>query len=64
MPKLRGGGRGDLGITLLVQTPTKLDEEQRDLLRRFAELRDEGRPEVSAAKHRGGVLGWLKETFT
>jgi len=64
VPKLRGGGRGDLGITLLVQTPTRLDDEQRDLLRRFAELRDEGRPEVSAAKHRGGVLSWLKETFT
>jgi molecular chaperone DnaJ len=64
VPKLRGGGRGDLGITLLVQTPTRLDDEQRELLRRFAELRDEGRPEVSAAKHRGGVLGWLKETFT
>lgn len=64
VPKLRGGGRGELGVTLLVQTPMKLDDEQRELLRQFAELRDEGRPEVSAAKHKGGVLGWLKEAFS
>lgn len=64
VPKLRGGGRGELGVTLLVQTPARLDSEQRELLRKFAELRDEGHPEVSAAKHKGGVLGWLKETFS
>jgi len=64
VPKLRGGGRGELGVTLLVQTPIKLDDEQRELLRQFAELRDESRPEVAAAKHKGGVLGWLKEAFS
>ena len=64
VPKLRGGGRGELGVTLLVQTPIKLDDEQRALLRQFAELRDESRPEVAAAKHKGGVLGWLKEAFS
>ncbi|MEA4943053.1 MAG: molecular chaperone DnaJ [Propionicimonas sp.] len=64
VPRLRGGGRGELGVTLLVQTPMKLDDEQRELLRKFAELRDEGRPEVAASKHRSGVLGWLKETFS
>ena len=64
VPKLRGGGRGELGVTLLVQTPMKLDDEQRELLRRFADLRDEARPEVAAAKHKGGVLGWLKEAFS
>ena len=52
-------------MTLLVQTPTKLDDEQRELLRQFASLRDESRPEVSVAKHgKGGVLGWLKEAFS
>lgn len=65
VPRLRGGGRGELGVTLLVQTPTKLDDVQRDLLRQLAELRDEARPEVSASKQKGGgVLGWLKETFS
>lgn len=64
VPKLRGGGRGDLGITLLVVTPTKLDDEQRELLRQFAELRNEGLPEVSSERHKSGVFGWLKETFS
>ena len=64
VPKLRGGGRGDLGVTLLVQTPTRLDAEQRELLRQFAALRDESRPEVAVTRHKGGVLGWLKEAFS
>ncbi len=64
VPRLRRDGRGDLGVTLLVQTPTRLDDEQRELLRQLASLRDESRPEVSVARHGKGVLGWLKETFS
>ncbi len=64
VPRLRRDGRGELGVTLLVQTPTKLDDEQRELLRQFAALRDESRPEVSADRHGKGVFGWLKETFS
>jgi len=64
VPRLRGNGRGELGVTLLVQTPTRLDAEQRDLLRQFARLRDEARPEVSVAKQGKGVLGWLKDAFS
>ncbi|MGC3992964.1 MAG: molecular chaperone DnaJ [Propionicimonas sp.] len=64
VPKLRREGRGELGVTLLVQTPTKLDDEQRELLRQLASLRDESRPEVSMSRHGKGVLGWLKETFS
>ncbi len=64
VPRLRRDGRGELGVTLLVQTPTKLDDEQRELLRQFASVRGESRPEVSVAKHGKGVLGWLKETFS
>ena len=64
VPRLRRDGRGELGVTLLVQTPTRLDEGQRDLLRQLAELRDESRPEVAVAKHGKGVLGWLKEAFS
>ncbi len=62
--KLRGGGRGELGITFLVQTPTRLDDRQREILREFADERDEMHPEADV--HRGGgkgVFGWLKETF-
>lgn len=64
VPRLRGDGRGELGVTLLVQTPNKLDDEQRELLRQFAAARGESRPEVSVAKHGKGVLGWLKEAFS
>jgi molecular chaperone DnaJ len=64
VPRLRRDGRGELGVTLLVQTPTRLDDEQRDLLRQLAGLRDETGPEVSVAKHGKGVLGWLKEAFS
>lgn len=64
VPRLRREGRGDLGVTLLVQTPTRLDDEQRDLLRQFAAVRGESRAEVAVAKRGLGVLGWLKEAFS
>ena len=63
VPRLRGGGRGDLGVTFVVQTPTRLSEDQRDLLRQLADLRDEHSPEVSAEKAHKGVFGWLKDAF-
>ena len=64
VPKLRGGGRGDLGVTLLVETPTKLNDRQRELLRQLAEERDESRPEAVAAKAGKGVFGKLSEWFS
>ena len=60
VPRLRASGRGQLGVTLLVQTPTRIDEEQADLLRQLAELRDETRPEVTVQKHGRGVFGRLR----
>lgn len=41
MPRVRRGGRGELIALLKVETPTGIDSEQADLLRRFAELRGE-----------------------
>jgi molecular chaperone DnaJ len=41
MPRVRRGGRGELIALLKVETPTGIDPEQADLLRRFAELRGE-----------------------
>jgi molecular chaperone DnaJ len=64
VPRLRGGGRGDLGITLLVETPTKLDPAQRELLVKLAESRSETHPDVSVAKQGKGMFGWLKEAFS
>lgn len=37
MPVLQGRGRGDLVAEILVETPTKLTREQRELLERFRE---------------------------
>lgn len=63
VPRLRSGGRGQLGVTFMVQTPTRLDDEQRDLLRQLSELRDEVRPEASVQKHGKGVFGRLRDAF-
>ena len=44
VPHLRGTGRGDLHVHLDVQTPTRLDGRQEELLRELAALRGEERP--------------------
>ncbi|MEI6362539.1 MAG: molecular chaperone DnaJ [Actinomycetes bacterium] len=64
--RLRSSGRGDLYVHLRVQTPTKLDPEQEDLLRRLADLREEstmqlGNPSNEAT---GGLFSRLKDAFT
>ena len=41
VPHLGGRGRGDLIVVVDVETPTKLDEEEAELLRQFAALRGE-----------------------
>ena len=65
VPRLRGSGRGELGVTLLVQTPSRLDDHQRDLLRQLAEARGENKAEVSMERHhKSGVFSWLKDAFT
>lgn len=64
VPRLRGHGRGDLGVTLLVTTPQKLDDDQRELIRQLAELRGETSPDAAVEKHGKGVFGWLKDAFS
>ena len=34
-PSLRGGGRGDLHIRIIVETPANLSKEQLELLEKF-----------------------------
>jgi molecular chaperone DnaJ len=61
MPKLNGGGaRGDLHVHCRVETPTRLTDEQVELLRRFAELRGEDTPTSGQGK---GFLGRLRDAF-
>jgi len=38
IPHLRGGGRGDLHVKVVLVTPTKLTEEQKNMLRGFADI--------------------------
>ena len=41
VPRLQGRGRGDLSAELVVEVPTKLSDQEADLLRQLAELRGE-----------------------
>jgi molecular chaperone DnaJ len=41
VPKLQGRGRGDLRVELVVEVPTKLDDEEEALLRQYADKRGE-----------------------
>lgn len=65
VPSLRGRGRGDLGVTFRVTTPTKLTAEQTRLLTELAELRDEANPEAKVHKqHEGkGFFGRIRESW-
>ncbi|MBR7744125.1 molecular chaperone DnaJ [Phycicoccus sp. BSK3Z-2] len=61
---LRGGGRGDVVVHTMVQTPTRLDSEQEDLLRRLATLRGEERPEGKVSNPtEGSLFGKLRDAF-
>jgi len=70
--RLRGRGRGDLGITVVVATPTGLDDTQRELLSLLAKARDEDvAPTMSSLTsgptgkaHEKGFFGKLKEAFS
>ena len=61
---LRGNGRGDVVVHAMVQTPTRLDAEQEDLLRRLATSRGEERPEGRVANPAdGSIFGKLRDAF-
>ena len=59
VPRLRGRGRGDLVVTLVVDTPADLTAEQEKLLRQLAEERGE---EVKDPGE-DGLLGRFKSRF-
>ncbi|MEJ5945721.1 molecular chaperone DnaJ [Pseudokineococcus basanitobsidens] len=61
---LRGGGRGDLLVHVDVQTPTRLDDRQEELLRQLAEIRGEEAPEGRLTSAGGGVFGRLRDMFS
>jgi molecular chaperone DnaJ len=62
VPHLRGVGRGDLHVHLDVRTPTRLDAEQEQLLRRLADLRDEEGP-TTIQQNGGGMFSKMRDIF-
>ncbi len=62
VPGLRGG-RGDLIVTVSVETPTRLDPRQEELLRELAAIRDEERPSVQIRPSQKSMFGRLRDAF-
>lgn len=58
VPVLNGHGKGDLFVTLQVQTPTKLNKRQRELLQEL-----EGSSRVENKPQRRTLLGKVKDIF-
>ncbi|MGI8700898.1 MAG: molecular chaperone DnaJ [Nocardioidaceae bacterium] len=63
VPRLRGTGRGDVVATVSVETPTRLDGAQSDLLKQLATLRDEHAPSIDGDHRHRSVFGRFKEAL-
>ncbi|HLU41498.1 MAG TPA: molecular chaperone DnaJ [Microthrixaceae bacterium] len=63
VPSLRGTGRGDLVVRVLVETPTRLDARQEELLRELATLREETHPDGQVHASHKSVFGRLRDAF-
>jgi molecular chaperone DnaJ len=63
VPRLRSGGRGDLHVHLDVTTPTKMDAEQEELMRKLASLRSEELPQGVFKVDAPGLFGRIRDAF-
>ena len=63
VPGLRGVGRGDLVVSVVVDTPTRLDPRQEELLRELAAIRGEESPDGSIRPTHKSVFGRLRDAF-
>lgn len=63
IPRLRGGGRGDLYLHLRVQVPAKLTSIQKDLVKQVAEALAEPGPVPEAEGPAGEEEGFLAKVF-
>jgi len=63
VPSLRGTGRGDLVVRIVVETPTRLDDRQEKLLRELAALRDEESPDGQVQAEHRSVFDRLRGAF-
>ncbi len=58
------GGRGDLVVAIAVETPTRLDPRQEELLRELAAIRGEEQPSGDVRPAHKSVFGRLRDAFT
>jgi molecular chaperone DnaJ len=63
IPHLRASGRGDLIVHIDVLTPTKLDEEQKNLLRELARLRGEETPTGDLSTSQPRLFSKIRDVF-
>ena len=63
IPSLRGQQRGNLVATIVVETPTRVDERQRELLRELAKMREEEAPDGRVQPAQKSVFGRFKDAF-
>jgi molecular chaperone DnaJ len=62
VPSLRGG-RGDLVVSIAVDTPTRLDPRQEELLRELAAIRGEEQPDGQVEAPHKSMFGRLRDAF-
>lgn len=63
MTRLRGSGRGDLIVHIEVVTPTKLNREQEELIRKFAQIRGEDGNSATVKADDGSLLNKIRGAF-
>jgi molecular chaperone DnaJ len=63
VPGLRGAGRGDLVVTVVVETPTRLDPRQEELLRELAAIRGEEAPSGNLRPAHKSDFNRLRDAF-
>ncbi|WP_026257001.1 molecular chaperone DnaJ [Actinopolymorpha alba] len=63
VPHLSSSHRGDLIVHIVVETPTKLDGAQRDLLTELARLRGEEKASGQFSTERRGVFSRIRDAF-
>jgi molecular chaperone DnaJ len=63
MARLRGSGRGDLIVHIEVVTPTKLNREQEELIRKFAQSRGEDGNSATVKADDGSLLNKIRGAF-
>ena len=61
VPHLRGRGRGDLRVQIVVEVPTKLSTEQRELFEQLAEVLD---VPANRGSDDEGVFSRIRGAFT